>query len=232
MAKTGNKNIQAKLVGVSFDNDDDMVRLDNPISKLTINLKNAEVKRKAGQAQRGQGGQGRKGGHNVAAKVTVKGENDPTFQEQIYQIDRKLEAVKMLDMSSLQTKREFQNELQILGSLRLPFIVSLLGFCTKKTHANALSETLLLVVVKEKRGILFVRKLVELMQPEALALTDYFGNTALHATAVLGNIIEAELIVNKNPDLLNIWNKDGFLPLHLAAMHGKRKMTLFLLSVT
>ncbi|KAL7189523.1 hypothetical protein ACSBR1_039217 [Camellia fascicularis] len=97
---------------------------------------------------------------------------------------------------------------------------------------TALSETPLLVAVKARQGILFVRKLVELMQPEALALTDYFGNTALHAVAVLGNIIEAELIVEKNPDLPNIWNNDGFLPLHLAARHGQRKMTLFLLSVT
>lgn len=97
---------------------------------------------------------------------------------------------------------------------------------------TTLSETPLLVAVKEKRGILFVRKLLELMPSEALALTDYFGNTALHAVAVLGNIIEAELIVEKNPDLPGVWNSDGFLPVHLAAMHGQREMTLFLLSVT
>ncbi|CAL5438455.1 unnamed protein product [Camellia sinensis] len=66
----------------------------------------------------------------------------------------------------------------------------------------------------------------------ALALTDYFGNTALHAVAVLGNIIEAKLVVERNPDLPNIWNNDGSLPPHLAAIHGPRKMTLFLLSVT
>ncbi|KAI7989659.1 hypothetical protein LOK49_LG13G00504 [Camellia lanceoleosa] len=49
---------------------------------------------------------------------------------------------------------------------------------------------------------------------------------------LLGNIIEAKLIVEENLDLPNIWNNDGSLPLHLAAMHGQRKMTLFLLSVT
>ncbi|CAL5373279.1 unnamed protein product [Camellia sinensis] len=47
--------------------------------------------------------------------------------------DGKLVAVKMLDSSSLQTEREFQNELQILGSLRSPFVVSLLGFCVEKS---------------------------------------------------------------------------------------------------
>jgi serine/threonine protein kinase len=38
-------------------------------------------------------------------------------------------AVKKLDVSSLQGEREFQNELAIVGGLRSPFIVSLLGYC-------------------------------------------------------------------------------------------------------
>eukprot|EP01018_Ginkgo_biloba_P024811 Gb_03830 [translate_table: standard] len=38
-------------------------------------------------------------------------------------------AVKKLDVSSLQGEREFQNELSIVGGLRSPFIVSLLGYC-------------------------------------------------------------------------------------------------------
>ncbi|XP_047306979.1 putative receptor-like protein kinase At1g80870 [Impatiens glandulifera] len=43
--------------------------------------------------------------------------------------DGKLVAVKMLDSSSEQT---FQNELQILGTLKSPFIVSLIGYCSEK----------------------------------------------------------------------------------------------------
>ncbi|GFZ05618.1 ankyrin repeat family protein [Actinidia rufa] len=97
---------------------------------------------------------------------------------------------------------------------------------------TALAETPLLVAVKGRREIPFIMKLVELMPPEALALTDYFGNTALHAVAVLGNIQADKLFVRKNPDLPNIWNNDGSLPLHLAAIRGEREMTLFLLSVT
>ncbi|KAK6152046.1 hypothetical protein DH2020_014681 [Rehmannia glutinosa] len=50
------------------------------------------------------------------------------------------------------------------------------------------SETPLLVAVKAGQGLQFIRKLLDFMPPEALALTDYFGNTALHAVAVLGNI--------------------------------------------
>lgn len=38
-------------------------------------------------------------------------------------------AVKKLDASSLQGERDFQNEMAIIGGLRSPFIVSLLGYC-------------------------------------------------------------------------------------------------------
>jgi serine/threonine protein kinase len=46
--------------------------------------------------------------------------------------DGKLIAIKRLDTLSLQTEREFQNELQILGGLRSPFLVALLGYCVEK----------------------------------------------------------------------------------------------------
>ncbi|KAL5698972.1 hypothetical protein ACHQM5_029940 [Ranunculus cassubicifolius] len=46
--------------------------------------------------------------------------------------DGKSVAVKKLDASSLQAEREFQNELQILGGIRSPFVISLLGYCVEK----------------------------------------------------------------------------------------------------
>ncbi|KAK9229666.1 hypothetical protein WN944_022630 [Citrus x changshan-huyou] len=46
--------------------------------------------------------------------------------------DGKLFAIKRLDTFSLQTEREFQNELQILGGLRSPFLVTLLGYCMER----------------------------------------------------------------------------------------------------
>ncbi|KAJ7004820.1 receptor-like protein kinase [Populus alba x Populus x berolinensis] len=46
--------------------------------------------------------------------------------------DGKLYAIKRLDALSLQSEREFQNELQILGGLRSPFLVILLGYCVEK----------------------------------------------------------------------------------------------------
>ncbi|KAI3447209.1 hypothetical protein Pfo_003874 [Paulownia fortunei] len=94
------------------------------------------------------------------------------------------------------------------------------------------AETPLLVAVKAGQGLPFIRKLLDFMPLEALALTDYFGNTALHAVAVLGNIQAARLFVEKNRDLPNIWNIDECLPIHLAAMRGHREMTLYLFSVT
>ncbi|KAF5188260.1 Receptor-like serine/threonine-protein kinase [Thalictrum thalictroides] len=46
--------------------------------------------------------------------------------------DGKPLAVKMLDASSLQAEREFQNELQTLGGVRSPFVISLLGYFVEK----------------------------------------------------------------------------------------------------
>ncbi|XP_043694820.1 putative receptor-like protein kinase At1g80870 [Telopea speciosissima] len=41
-------------------------------------------------------------------------------------------AVKKLDSTSLQAETEFQNELQVLGGLRSPYVVTLLGYCVEK----------------------------------------------------------------------------------------------------
>lgn len=46
----------------------------------------------------------------------------------------KLIAIKRLDTLSLQSEREFQNELQILGGLRSPFLVTLLGYCVERNN--------------------------------------------------------------------------------------------------
>ncbi|KAG9455873.1 hypothetical protein H6P81_000381 [Aristolochia fimbriata] len=46
--------------------------------------------------------------------------------------DGKSVAVKKLDLSCPQLDREFQNEIQILGGLRSPFVVSLVGYCIEK----------------------------------------------------------------------------------------------------
>ncbi|XP_057451338.1 putative receptor-like protein kinase At1g80870 [Lotus japonicus] len=64
------------------------------------------------------------------ANVIGKGGSGTVFKGMLK--DGNLIAVKCLDSFSLQTEREFQNELQILGGLRSPFLVTLLGYCVEK----------------------------------------------------------------------------------------------------
>ncbi|KAJ1428484.1 putative serine/threonine-protein kinase [Sesbania bispinosa] len=64
------------------------------------------------------------------ANVIGKGGSGTVFRGILK--DGKLVAIKRLDSLSLQTEREFQNELQILGGLRSPFLVTLLGYCVEK----------------------------------------------------------------------------------------------------
>ncbi|XP_065867446.1 putative receptor-like protein kinase At1g80870 [Euphorbia lathyris] len=54
--------------------------------------------------------------------------------------DGKLYAIKRLDNLSLQSEREFQNELHILGALRSPFLVTLLGYCVEKNNRLLIYE--------------------------------------------------------------------------------------------
>ncbi|XWS19159.1 hypothetical protein CRYUN_Cryun32bG0108200 [Craigia yunnanensis] len=64
------------------------------------------------------------------ANIIGKGGSGTVFRGIVR--DGKLFAIKRLDTLSLQTEREFQNELQILGGLRSPFLVTLLGYCAEK----------------------------------------------------------------------------------------------------
>ncbi|XWS11707.1 hypothetical protein CRYUN_Cryun37aG0022100 [Craigia yunnanensis] len=64
------------------------------------------------------------------ANIIGKGGSGTVFRGIVR--DGKLFAIKRLDTLSLQTEREFQNELQILGGLRSPFLVTLLGYCVEK----------------------------------------------------------------------------------------------------
>lgn len=67
-----------------------------------------------------------------AANVIGKGGSGTVFRGMLS--SGKLIAIKRLDALSLQTEREFQNELQILGGLRSPFLVTLLGYCVEKNN--------------------------------------------------------------------------------------------------
>ncbi|CAI9766578.1 unnamed protein product [Fraxinus pennsylvanica] len=99
---------------------------------------------------------------------------------------------------------------------------------TAKLNENG--ETLLLSAVNEaKKGL--VNKLVDKIAPDLLAETDNFGNTALHLAANVGLVEDARILVRKHPELLNRENKDGLLPIQLAARREQanaRSMTSYL----
>ncbi|CAK9310351.1 unnamed protein product [Citrullus colocynthis] len=68
--------------------------------------------------------------HFDSANIIGKGGSGTVFRGILR--DGKSIAIKRLDSVSLETEREFQNELQILGGLRSPFLVTLLGYCVEK----------------------------------------------------------------------------------------------------
>ncbi|KAJ1429201.1 Serine/threonine-protein kinase, active site [Sesbania bispinosa] len=72
------------------------------------------------------------------ANVIGKGGSGTVFRGILK--DGKLVAVKRLDTLSLQTEREFQNELQILGGLRSPFLVTLSGYSVEKNKRMLVYE--------------------------------------------------------------------------------------------
>ncbi|GFS33770.1 ankyrin repeat family protein [Actinidia rufa] len=81
----------------------------------------------------------------------------------------------------------------------------------------------------------FVKKLVESMPLEALELCDDKGYTALHTAAWVGNTAAAMVLVQTHPALLHIRANYNRLPIHVAAMYGRKdsKDTLsYLLRVT
>ncbi|KAH7839168.1 hypothetical protein Vadar_000680 [Vaccinium darrowii] len=83
----------------------------------------------------------------------------------------------------------------------------------------------------------FVKKLMERMSPEDVARTDNFGLTALSKAVINGNNVAAKWLVKKNPELLNIKDRElgrdtRLLAVHYAAMRGNREMVDYLLKFT
>ncbi|KAG5542379.1 hypothetical protein RHGRI_022046 [Rhododendron griersonianum] len=95
------------------------------------------------------------------------------------------------------------------------------------------SETALIVAVRVARRNRFVKKLVDKMSPDDLAIGDDTGRTALHRAAGSGNSAAAELLVRKDRGLVNLETHSKDTPLYYAAARGEknRSMILWLMEV-
>ncbi|CAK7339091.1 unnamed protein product [Dovyalis caffra] len=77
-----------------------------------------------------------------------------------------------------------------------------------------------------------VRKLVESMSREALAIQDVDGRTPLHHAATKGITTMARYMVEKNENLVAITDNWRLIPVILACGSARRDMTVYLLSKT
>ncbi|KAI3862977.1 hypothetical protein MKX03_005360 [Papaver bracteatum] len=96
------------------------------------------------------------------------------------------------------------------------------------------NETALHIAILSNRWK-FVQQLVKLMTPEALAIKDNDGFTALHLAASYGNKEAAEAIARKNTNLTQMRDKYGRIPLETAffqVSNGRKDTVMYLYSVT
>ncbi|KAL8201711.1 hypothetical protein R6Q57_010858 [Mikania cordata] len=96
-------------------------------------------------------------------------------------------------------------------------------------------ETPLHIAIGTNSSHVFVNKIIErIMDTDArkLRTRSWWGNTALHYAAKVGNTIDAKLLVSKDPDIAQMVNKDGHTALKLAAKYGRLGTLWYLLEVT
>ncbi|GKV28726.1 hypothetical protein SLEP1_g37742 [Rubroshorea leprosula] len=89
------------------------------------------------------------------------------------------------------------------------------------------SETILHVAIKAEE-VEIAKELIEMMSIPDLEKTDCNGHTALSFVAFQGRMFLVEPLVNKNPNLLNIVDKAGNIPLTRACGVGLKEMTDYL----
>ncbi|KAL8485184.1 hypothetical protein ACS0TY_027475 [Phlomoides rotata] len=89
-------------------------------------------------------------------------------------------------------------------------------------------ETALHVAVLSGRANAFVRRLVGMMRPQALAFMNNSGYTAFHLCAMIGNTEAARILLGKNPDLLYMKTAKGNLAITMAAKHCQKDTLVYL----
>ncbi|KAI3872952.1 hypothetical protein MKW92_025606 [Papaver armeniacum] len=100
------------------------------------------------------------------------------------------------------------------------------------------SQTVLHVAIRygKKWNLMFIEEILKLMPPHTLEhRTNVSENTTLHYAAICGHAKAAKMIVNKNPRLTQIVNRNGMVPLERALTSvtaGQRETVEYLYSVT
>ncbi|KAJ0016961.1 hypothetical protein Pint_12269 [Pistacia integerrima] len=78
----------------------------------------------------------------------------------------------------------------------------------------------------------FVKKLLEHMNKEALAVKNNAGNTGFFLAAASKRVEIVKAMVKKNEDIINIRGDNGMLPLHKAALIGDKETVEYLYKAT
>jgi hypothetical protein len=82
-------------------------------------------------------------------------------------------------------------------------------------------DTALHIAALHSGSVKLVRKLLKITP---IGVTNNRGDTVLHEAAVVGNIEMAELLLDKDEDLIDVKNKRGETPLFRAAASGQTEM--------
>ncbi|KAJ9553588.1 hypothetical protein OSB04_017633 [Centaurea solstitialis] len=106
----------------------------------------------------------------------------------------------------------------------------LVGFAITETYETALHAASL--AEETKRAERFVENLVNLMTVEELELQDSSYNTAFCIAAKAGNIKMIKVMLQKNPNLLNIRGSNKMMPLYMSALFGKYETTKYLYALS
>ncbi|WCJ41371.1 Ankyrin repeat family protein [Euphorbia peplus] len=78
----------------------------------------------------------------------------------------------------------------------------------------------------------FIRKLVEIMPVDSLALPNVYGHNALHYAAIVGHTDAAMVLIEKNPSLTLARDDDDCTPVLVASESAHKKTVKYLISVT
>lgn len=140
-------------------------------------------------------------------------------------------------LTAIQTSRDFSNYLALYNAAVSGDweTANTLFFEKNREETEAIisfdNETALHVAAQTGKANDFVRKLVALMSPQALAHRNCRGHTALHDAARVGNTGAAMAMLEIYPDLMYVLSFKNQLPVITAAKYSQKGTLKYLISV-